>query len=104
VDNKYDDDYTADMNGMIKTLVINVAYITTVEVWVATADVRYTIIMMLSVRLNLKYLLFMANMILILTLFGRLLLIKSLHAMNFLRILVLGLLLVSLLILPQFGG
>ena len=104
MDNKYDDDYTADMNGMIKTLAIDVAYITTVEVWVATADVRYTIIMMLSVRLNLKYLLFMANMILILTLFGRLLLIKSLHAMNFLRILVLGLLLVSLLILPQFGG
>ena len=46
----------------------------------------------------------MVNMILMHTLLEKLLLIKSLHVMNFLRIHVLGLLLVSLLILLLFGG
>ena len=73
----------------------DVAFVTTVEVWVTTADARYTIMMMLSVRLNLRYLLLMVNMTLMLTSLGRLLLIKSLHVMNFLRLHVLGLLLVS---------
>ena len=92
------------LNMMIKTLVIDVAFVTTVEVWVATADARYTIMMMLSVRLNLRYPLLMVNMTLMLTSLGRLLLIKSLHVMNFLRLHVLGLLLVSLQILLLFGG
>ena len=65
---------------------------------------RYTIMMMLSVRLNLRYPLLMVNMTLMLTSLGRLLLIKSLHVMNFLRLHVLGLLLVSLQILLLFGG
>jgi hypothetical protein len=92
------------LNMMIETLVIDVAYVTTIEVWVATADARYTIIMMLLVRLNLKYLLLMVNMTLMHTLLGRLLLTKSLHVTNFLRIHMLGLLLVSLPILLLFGG
>jgi L-asparagine transporter-like permease len=40
------------LNMMIETLVIDIAYVTIVEVWVATVDARYTIILMLSVRLN----------------------------------------------------
>src|SRR5579859_4040898 len=92
------------LNMMIRTLMIDVAYVTTVEVWVATTDVRCTIIWMLSVRLNLKYLLSMVSMTLMHTLLGRLRLTKSLHVMNFLRILVLGLLLVSLPTLLLFCG
>jgi len=92
------------LNGMIKTLVIDVAYVTTIEVWVVIADARYTIIMMLSVRLNLKYLLLMVNIILMLTLLGRLLWTKSFHVKNSLRMHMLRLLLVNLQILLQFGG
>ena len=55
-------------------------------------------------KINLRYLLLMLNMILMHTLLGKLLLIKSLHVINFLRIHVLGLLLVSLLIFLLFGG
>jgi hypothetical protein len=84
---------------------IDDGYVLIVEVWVDSAeDVTYMLIMMLSVRLNLRYILLPVNMILILTLLGRLLLIKILNVMNFLRIHVLGLLLVSLLILLLFGG
>jgi hypothetical protein len=78
-------------------------YVIIIEVWKAAIDVRYAT-MMLLVRLNLRSLLLMVNMILMHTLLGSLLLIKSLHAMNFLRTLVLGLLLVNLLILHLFGG
>jgi hypothetical protein len=84
---------------------IDDGYVLIVEVWVDFAeDVRYMLKMMLLVRLKLKYLLLPVNMILMLTLLGRLLLIKNLNVMNFLRIHVLGLLLVSLLILFLFGG
>jgi hypothetical protein len=71
---------------------------------VGFADVRYMVMMMLLVRLNLRYLLLMVNMTLMLTLLGRLQLIKSLHVMNFLRMRRLELLLVSLLNLLLFGG
>jgi hypothetical protein len=60
--------------------------------------------MMLLVRLNLRYLLLMVNMTLVLILLGRLRLIKSLHVMNFSRMRGLELLLVSLLNLLLFGG
>jgi hypothetical protein len=46
----------------------------------------------------------MVSMILMRTLLGKLPLTKSLHVTIFLRILVLGLVLVSLPILPPFGG
>jgi hypothetical protein len=68
------------------------------------ADVKYTTMMMLSARLNLRYLLLMVHMTLKHTLLGKLLLVKSLHAIIFLRMHVLGLLLVSSLILLLFGG
>jgi hypothetical protein len=55
-------------------------------------------------KIKLRYLLLPVNMILMLTLLGRLLLIKDLTVMNFMRIHVLGLLLVSLLIFLLFGG
>jgi hypothetical protein len=71
---------------------------------VGFADVRYMAMMMLLARLNLRYLLLMVNMTLMLTLLGRLQLIKSLHVMNFLRMRRLELLLVSLLNLLLFGG
>jgi hypothetical protein len=58
--------------------------------------------MMLLVRLNLRYLLLMVNMTLMLTLLERLWLIKRLHVMNFLRMCGLELLLVSLLNLLLF--
>jgi hypothetical protein len=84
---------------------INDGYVLIVEVWVdSTEDVRYMLKMMHLVIFNLRYLLLPVNMILMLTLLGRLLLIKNLNVMNFLRIHVLGQLLVSLLILLLFGG
>jgi hypothetical protein len=65
---------------------------------------EYMVMMMLLVRLNLRYLLLMVNMTLMLILLGRLRLIKSLHVMNFSRMRGLELLLVSLLNLLLFGG
>jgi hypothetical protein len=92
------------LNKMNETLAITDGYVLIVEVWVVFADVRYTIMMMLSARLNLRYLLLMVHITMMHTLLGKLLLIKSLHAMIFLRMHVLGLLLVSSLILLMFGG
>ena len=43
------------LNMMLMTLMTDVAYVIIVEVWVVTTDVRYPIIMMLSVKLNLKF-------------------------------------------------
>jgi hypothetical protein len=83
-------------------LVFVEGYITIVKVRIV--DVTYETMMMLLVRLNLRYLLLMVNLILMHTLHGRLLLIKNLHAMNFLRIKESGLQLVSSLILLLFGG
>ena len=83
------------------TLAIADGYALIDEVWVVLAEV---ITMMLSARLSLRYLRLMVNMILMHTLLGKSLLIKNLHAMNFLRIHVLELLLVSSLILLLFGG
>jgi hypothetical protein len=83
---------------MNKTLAIAAGYALIVEVWVVFVTVRYATMMMLSARLNLRYLLLMVHMTLMHTLLGKLLLIKSLHAMIFLRMHVLGLLLVSSLI------
>jgi hypothetical protein len=60
--------------------------------------------MILLARLNLRYLFLMVHMTLMHTLLEKLLLIKSLHAMIFLRMHVLGMLLVSSLILLLFGG
>jgi len=37
------------LNGIIKTLVIDIAHITTIEAWGTTTDAKYTIIMMISV-------------------------------------------------------
>jgi hypothetical protein len=91
-------------NKMTKKLLIADDYILIVEVWVVIADVRYMVMMMFLVILNLRYLLLMVNMILTHTLLGRLLLIKILHVMNFLRAHMLGLLLVCLPILLLFGG
>jgi hypothetical protein len=104
VEDNYDEEYTADTERDDQMLIIGVVYAIIVEVSVVTADVRYPIIMMLSARLNLKYLLLMVSMILMHTLLGKLPLTKSLHVTIFLRILVLGLILVSLPILPPFGG
>jgi hypothetical protein len=92
------------LNRMNKTLAITAGYALIVEVWVVFAAMRYATMMMLSARLNLRYLLFKVHMTLMHTLLGKLLLIKSLHAMIFLRMHVLGLLLVSSLILLLFGG
>ena len=50
------------LNKMTKKLLIVDGYVLTVEVWVVFADVRYMVMMMLLVRLNLKYLLLMVNM------------------------------------------
>jgi hypothetical protein len=90
------------LNKMTKKLQIVDVYVLIVEVWVVFTDVRYMVMMMLLVRLNLRYLLLMVNMILMLTLLGRLRLIKSLHVINFLRMHGLELLLVSLLSLLLF--
>jgi hypothetical protein len=65
---------------------------------VAFTDVRYTTMVTLSARLNLRYLLLMVKMTLMHTLF------EKLHAMIFLRMHVLGLLPGSSLILLLFGG
>jgi hypothetical protein len=92
------------LNKMNETLTIADGYVLIVEVCVVFADVRYTTVMMLSVRLNLRYLLLMVHMTLMHTLLEKLLLIKSLHAMILIRMHVLGLLLVSSLILLLFGG
>jgi hypothetical protein len=86
------------------TIATDVGYIIIVEVRAVIVDVICMAMMMFSVRLNLRYLLLMANMIPMLTLLGKLLLIKSLHAMNFLKLHVLGLLRASSLILLRFGG
>jgi hypothetical protein len=91
------------LNKMNKTLTIADGYALIVEVWVVFADVRYTTMMMLSARLNLRYLLLMVHMTLMHTLLGKLLLIKTLDALIFLRMHVLGLLLVSSLIFLLFG-
>ena len=85
-------------------ILFTAGYVIIEEVRVVINDVRYMVMMMLLVRLNLRYLLLMVNMILMLILLGKLLLIKKLHAMNFLKLHLLGLLLVSLLILLLFGG
>src|SRR6185369_12952850 len=79
-------------------------YARTVEVWVDIVHVRYIIMTMLSVRLNLRYLLLMVNMTLMLILLGRWLLNKSLLVMIFLKMHVSGLQLVNSLILLPFGG
>jgi hypothetical protein len=92
------------LNKTNKTLTIADGYALIVEVWVVFADVRYTTMMILSARLNLRYLILMVHMTLMHRFFGKLLLIKSLHAMIFLRMHVLGLLLVRSLILLLFGG
>jgi hypothetical protein len=98
------DDYVLILNKMTKKHLIVGDYVLTVEVWVVFADVRYMVMMVLLVRLNLRYLLLMVNMTLMLTLLGRLQLIKSLHVMNFLRMCGLELLLLSLLNFLMFGG
>jgi hypothetical protein len=92
------------LNKMNKMLAIADGYALIVEVWVVFVDVRYATIMTLSARLNLRYLLLMVQMTLMHTLLRKLLLIKSLLAMIFLRMHVLGLLLMSSLILLLFGG
>jgi hypothetical protein len=92
------------LNKMTKKHLIAGDYVLTVEISVVFADVRYMVMMMLLVRLNLRYLLLMVNMTLMLTLLGRLRLINSLHVMSFLRMRELELLLVSLLNLLLFGG
>jgi hypothetical protein len=89
---------------MNDTLAITDGYALVLEVCMVFAHVRYTTMMMLSVRLNLRYLFLMVHMTLMHTLLEKFLLIKSLHAMIFLRMHVLGLLLVSSLILLLFGG
>src|SRR6187551_188354 len=91
------------LKSMTKILLAG-GYVIIAEVWVVIVDARYMVMMMLLARLNLRYLLLMVNMILMLILLGKLLLIKNLHAMNFLKLHVLGLLLVSLQILLLFGG
>jgi hypothetical protein len=60
--------------------------------------------MMHSARLNLIYLLLMIHIILMHKLLEKLLLIKNLHAIIFLRMHLLGLLLVSSMILLLFSG
>jgi hypothetical protein len=92
------------LNKMNKMLTNADGYALIIEVRVVCVDVRYATMMMLSARLNLRYLLLMVHMTLMHTLFRKLLLIKSLHAMIFLRMHVLGLLLVGSLILLLFGG
>jgi hypothetical protein len=92
------------LNKMNKMLDIADGYALIIEVWVVFTDVRYTTMMMLLARLNLRYLLLMVHMTLMHTLLGKLLLIKSLHAIIFLRMHMLGLLLVSSMILLRFGG
>jgi hypothetical protein len=88
------------LNKINETLAIADGYALIVEVWVVFADVRYTTMMMLLTILNLRYLLLMVHVTLMHILLGKLLLIKSLHAMIFLRLHVL----VSSLILLLFGG
>src|SRR6266540_439303 len=83
-------------------LILNMMIEKLVFIWVI--DVRYATTIMLLVRLNLRYLLLMVNIIPMRTLLGRLLLIKNLHVMNFLRIKGLGLQPVSSLILLLCGG
>jgi hypothetical protein len=70
------------LNKMTKKHLIAGDYVLTVEISVVFADLRYMVMMMLLVRLNLRYLLLMVNMTLMLTLLGRLRLIKSLHVMS----------------------
>src|SRR5512140_3064340 len=92
------------LNKMIEMLEIVDGYTTIDEVWVVAADARYATMMMLFLKLNLRFLLLMENMILMRTSLGRLLLTKNLHAMSFLRALELELLRVSSPILLRFGG
>jgi predicted ferric reductase len=101
---EWEDEYIADTEQMNETLTIADSYILVVEVWVVFADVRYTTMRTLSEILNLRYLLLIVHMTLMHTLLGKLLLIKSLHAIIFLRMHLLGLLLVSSLIFLLFGG
>src|SRR6266540_6292765 len=77
------------LNMMTEKLVFVDGCIAIVKEWVVY--VRYATTMMLLVRLNLRYLLLMVNIILMHTLLGRLMLIKNLHVMNFLRIKGIGL-------------
>src|SRR6266508_1403843 len=90
------------LNMMAEKLVFVDGCVAIVKEWVI--DVRYATTMMLLVRLNLRYLLLMVNIIPMHTLLGRLLLIQNLHVMNFLRIKGLGLQPVSSLILVLCGG
>jgi hypothetical protein len=85
-------------------LAIADGYVLIIEIWVVFADVRYTTMMMHSARLNLIYLLLMIHIILMHKLLEKLLLIKNLHAIIFLRMHLLGLLLVSSMILLLFSG
>jgi hypothetical protein len=78
------------LNKMTKKVLIADDYVLIVEVWVVIADVGYMVMMMLLVRLNLRYLLLIVNVILMHILLRRLLLIKSLHIMKFLKAHVLG--------------
>src|SRR6266542_201809 len=77
------------LNMMIEKLVFVDGCVTIVKEWVI--DVRYATTMMCLGRLNLRYLLLLVNIIPMHTLLGRLLLIKNLHVMDFLRIKGLGL-------------
>ncbi len=96
-----EDEYTLTLNKMIEMLLIVDNYAIIIEVWVVTANARYAIMMMFFfLKLNLRYLLLMENMIPMRTFLGRLLLTKNLHGMIFLRILKL---LVSSLIFLRFG-
>src|SRR6266508_5226395 len=85
------------LNKMTEKLVFVDGCVAIVKEWVI--DVKYATTMMILVRLNLRYLLLMVNIIPMHTLLGRLLLIKNLHVMNFMRIKGLGLQPVSSLIL-----
>ena len=57
-------------------ILFTAGYVIIEEVWVVIDDMRYMVMMMLLVRLNLRYLLLILNMILMLILLGKLLLIN----------------------------
>src|SRR5205809_490149 len=69
------------LNMMTEKLVFIDGCIAIMKEWVI--DVRYATTMMLLVRLNLRYLLLMVNIIPMHTLLGRLLLSKNLHVIEF---------------------